>query len=175
MADTRSIVITLKLDNGSSSSTNPSETTDTSTVESEMDKNNALKSMAWALSVRAVEAAANEVIAWAEYEWDKQLSLTDDYVGQRWKRIATTQISRGISAISSIGSMTAWGASVAGPAGAAIGATLGTAISIASIARSNIQGKEQQDIHIRQMEAQLGFTRSRAGWSTQVGSIGEDL
>lgn len=174
MADTRSIVITLKLDNGSSS-TNPTETTDTSTVESEMDKNNALKSMAWALSVRAVEVAANEVIAWAEYEWDKQLSLTDDYIGQRWKRIATTQISRGISAISSVASMTAWGAAAGGSVGAAIGAGLGVTMSIASMARSNIQGKEQQDIHIRQMEAQLGFTRSRAGWSTQAGSIGEDL
>ena len=91
------------------------------------------------------------------------------------KNIALMQINRATSAVSTIGSMTASGASVGGWVGAIIGAFIGTVTAGAGIIRSNIQGQEQQDIALRQMDAQLQFTRSRAGWSLQAASIGEDL
>lgn len=173
-ADNRSIVITLKLQNEETSDTDISNQTNTSGAESKSDKNKTAKAAYAAMAIQAGQTALNEVTAWAEYYWNRELTLNDDYVGQRNKQIALTQINRGISAISTIGSFTALGAQ-AGPIGAAIGAVVGTVVASASIIRSNVQGKDQQDIAIRQMEAQLDFTRSRAGWSLQAASIGEDL
>ena len=172
MADNRSVVITLKLDSNASEETKP---TDTSTVKQSTDKNGSMKAVAAFAVAQMAQLAASELVAWGEYYQNKELTLSDDYIGQRNKNIATTQINRAVSAISTIGSMTATGAMTGGWVGAIIGAAIGTATTIAGIARSNIQGQEQQDIMLRQMDAQLGFTRSRAGWSLNAGSIGEDL
>ena len=173
MADNRSIVITLKLDNGSEDSNDISEQTNTNT--SKGDKDSTAKAVAKFAVAQSMQVVASEVINWAEYYWDRKLTLTDDYVGQRNKQIALTQINRGIGTFTSIGSMTAAGAAVGHGIGAAIGFLIGTATQIASITRSNLQGRDQQNILLRQIEAQLDFTRSRAGWSTQAASIGEDL
>ena len=173
MADNRSIVITLKLDGGAEEN-DTSQQTDTKQVADKNDKGKKAKAAYKALSIQAGTVALNEVTSWAEYYWNKELMLNDDYIGERNKNVALTQINRGISALSTIGSFTALGAS-AGPWGAAIGAVIGTVVAGAGIVRSNVQGKEQQDIMLRQMDAQLSFTRSRAGWSTNAGSIGEDL
>lgn len=174
MADNRSVVITLKLQNDTGDETDVSNQTSTKNAESKNDKNSKAKAAYKAMAIQATSIALNEVTAWAEYYWNKELTLTDDYIGQRNKNIAMSQINKGISALTTIGSFTALGAA-AGPWGAAIGAVVGTAVAAVGIARSNIQSKEQQDIQIRQMNAQLEFTRSRAGWSTQAASIGEDL
>lgn len=171
--DNRAIVITLKLDSQSDEqNNNPTNTTQT---KQSTDKDSKAKAVAVFAATQVIETIASEVVAWAEYNWDRTLKLNDDYVGQRNKNIAITQINKAVGAISTIGSMTAAGASIGGAAGAIVGAILGTATTVAGIARSNLQGQDQQDIALRQMNAQLQFTRSRAGWSTQAASIGEDL
>lgn len=174
MADNRSIIITLKVDDSGVGETDISNQVDTSKKEASTNSDHSAKAAAKALAIQAVGIAANEATAWAEYYWNRELTLNDDYVGQRSKQIALTQINRGISLVSTIGSSTAAGAAF-GPAGAIIGAVLGTVTAIAGIARSNIQGQDQQNIMLRQINAGLDFTRSRAGWSTTAASIGEDL
>lgn len=172
MADNRSIVITLKLDD------NDDETVEKETklekTSSENDKSKTAKATFTALAFQASELVTSEIVNWAEYYWNRELTLEDDYVGQRNKTIALTQINRAVSAVTTIGTFTAMGAK-AGPIGAAVGALLGVATVGAGIVRSNIQGQDQQNIMLRQMDAQLGYTRSRAGWSLQAASIGEDL
>lgn len=171
-ADNRSVVITLKLEDEDSGSSNP---TDTSSSKSKNDKNGKAKAIAAFAVAQTSELVAREAISWGEYYWNKELTLNDDYIGQRNKNIAISQINAGVSALSTVGSMTATGAMVGGWVGAIVGAVVGTVTAAAGIIRSNVQGREQQDIQIRQMNAQLDFTRSRAGWSLNAGSIGEDL
>lgn len=173
--DNRSIVITLKIDNGGFEAIDTSNQTSTTKVSNDTDKNSTAKAVAGYAVAQTMQVVANEALSWAEYYWNRELTLNDDYIGQRNKRIAMTQINRTISAVSGVVSATASGAAVGGWIGAIVGFVIGTGTQIAGIARSNIQGQQQQDIMLRQMDAQLQFTRSRAGWSTQAASIGEDL
>lgn len=174
-ADNRSITITLKLTGEESGGSNvdTSAQTNTSSFVGE-DKNSTTKAFAKYAVGQVANVVTSEVIAWAEYYWNRELSLNDDYIGQRNKQIAMTQINRGIGFAGSIFASTVAGSSF-GPGGAVIGALIGTATAIANVARSNLQGKLDQDISLNQMNAQLSFTRSRAGWSTNAASIGEDL
>lgn len=171
-ADNRSVVITLRLEQ--TSDADVGNQVDTESVSQKNDKDSSGKAAYKAMAMQALNVALSEVTSWAEYYWNRELALDDDYIGQRNKRVILTQISRASSAAATVGSFALIG-SAAGPAGAVIGALLGTAVAASGIARSNIQGKDQQDIQIRQMNAQLQFTRSRAGWSLQAASIGEDL
>lgn len=170
--DNRSIVITLKLDSGDSEAEQNPTNTEGKKQSSDKDKGKAIAAFA---VIQGVELVASEIVSWAEYYWNKDLTLNDDYVGQRNKRIATTYINRAVSDVTTIGSSIAAGAAVGQGIGAIVGAVIGVSKVISSTVRSNIQGQEQQDIAIRQMDAQLQFTRSRAGWSLNAASIGEDL
>jgi len=174
MADNRAITITLKLES-EKEDLDAQKSVNTSSTAAKEDNDSTAKAIAAFAVSQAAQTVASEVVAWAEYEWNKELTLNDDYIGQREKNIALAQINRGISVVSGIASATASGAAVGGWIGAIIGFAIGTGTQIAGIARSNIQGQEQQSIHIRQMDAQLDFTRSRAGWSTEAASIGENL
>lgn len=170
--DSRSIVITLKLEDSEGQESNPTNTQETSNSS---DNNRTGKALAVFAVGKSIEIAVNEVVAWADYNWNKELTLNDDYIGQRNKNIALMQINRAVSAISTVGSSIAGGAMLGGIPGAIVGGVLGVAKVVSSTLRGNIQAQEQQNIMIRQMDAQLEFTRSRAGWSTRAGSIGEDL
>lgn len=171
--DNRSVVITLKLDQGNGDSNDVSNQVNIGSKKD--DKDSTAKMVAKYAVAQVASIATSEMVSWGEYYWNRQLTLTDDYVGQRNKQIAITQINRGINLVSSIGSSVIAGAAVGGVAGAIVGGIVGAATQIASITRSNLQGQDQQNIHLRQMNAQLDFTRSRAGWSLQAASIGEDL
>lgn len=171
--DNRSIVITLKLDSNENEVDN--KPTDTSGAQTKNDKDSSAKAVAKFAAIQSAQVATGEIVSWAEYYWNRELILNDDYVGQRNKNIALTQINRAVSAVGTIGSMTASGAAVGGAAGAIVGAVVGTLTVASGIIRSNIQGADQQNIALKQMDAQLQFTRSRAGWSLQAASIGEDL
>ena len=170
--DNRSIVITLKLESDSEP-TDTSNQTNTDTKKGDKDGSN--KALAMYAAKEIASLVTSEVVNWAEYYWNRELTLTDDYVSQRNKTIITTQINRGISAISGVVSSTASGMALGGPLGALIGFAIGASTQVASIVRSNLKGRDQQNIMLRQMNASLDFTRSRAGWSLQVASIGEDL
>jgi hypothetical protein len=173
-ADNRSVVITLRLEQ-SKEETDVSEQVDTSSAASNNDKGSSSKAVAAWAAVQLVETVSSEVVSWVEYYWDRNLQLSDDYIGQRNKNIAITQISRIANKWSTIANSSAQGAMLGGAGGAVAGFVVGMLKSEAAIARSNIQGMDQQNILLRQLEAQLQFTRARAGWSLNAGSIGEDL
>lgn len=185
--DNRSIVITLKLDKGATEDTdisaqtgsvNASGASTNTTGGGSSGAGATSKGIAIAAAVQftyqVLETAKSETLGWAEYLWNRELMLNDDYIGQRNKQIAMTQINRGMGVVSSVG-QGALAGSAFGPIGAIVGAAIGLATSAAGIARSNIQAQDQQNIALRQMNAQLDFTRSRKGWSLQAASIGEDL
>lgn len=122
-----------------------------------------------------VVSVINEATAWGMYEWDKNLALNDDYIGQRTKRIAVEQISKAAGMAGTVFNMAASGAMIGGPWGAVIGAALGVTQVASSTIRENLIGQEQQNISLAQMEASLNYTRRRVGWSSVAASIGEDL
>lgn len=169
----RAITITLKLDGSGDDDNNTENQTNTATKKD--DKDGTAKAIASFAVVQSLQVVASEAVAWAEYYWNRELTLNDDYVGQRNKNIAISQINKGISVVSKIGTMAATGAMVGGPWGAVIGAVVGAGASALEMARTTKQTMEQQDIAIRQMDAQLSYTRQRAGWSLEAASIGEDL
>lgn len=188
MADNRSVTITIKLvkeedktdttqQTGSTGATSSMAPTSSASSESGGNSNSTASSaLGWAaMAIRFGKYALNTGIEWVEYAWNRNLQITDDYIGQRWKRNTTTQINRAISYAGTIGSYTAQGAAAGGPLGAAVGAILGSIQVTSEIAKSNFQGYDQQMLAIKNMTAQLEFTRSRAGWSTHAASIGEDL
>ncbi|MBQ2174962.1 MAG: hypothetical protein II453_07845, partial [Alphaproteobacteria bacterium] len=82
--DNRSIVITLKLDSGKDSSQG-SNPTNTEATQQESDNGSTAKAVAAFAVTQVVQVAANEAVAWAEYYWDRELTLSDDYIGQRNK------------------------------------------------------------------------------------------
>ena len=174
MADNRSVTITLRLDENSNQS-NVSNQTNTNKVKNDTDNDSQSKAIAAFAVAQLAEMATTEIVGWAEYYWNRELTLNDDYIGQREKNIALTHINSAISRVSNIATATAQGAMIGGPIGAAIGFLIGAGTQAASIARSNAQGQDQQNIQIMQLNAQLDFTRSRAGWSTKAASIGENL
>ncbi len=173
-ADSRSIVITLKLEESSRKETDTNNQTSESAISESSDNDSSSKIVATMAVQRCIQVAVSETTSWIDYYWNQELSLTDDYIGQRKKSIATTQINRVASSAVTIASTTALGAK-AGPVGAIVGFVVGVVAEVATTIRSNVQGQQQQDIQIAQMNASLSFTRSRVGWSTTAASIGEDL
>lgn len=175
MADTRSITITLKLDKSNEEPNTSNQTQTSGGKTEENDKGSSAKAVATYTAIQVGQLAVSEVIAWGEYYWNRELMLNDDYIGQRNKQIAMTQVNRAINVVSNIGSGIASGAAIGGWVGAIIGGVISTVSSVAGIVRSNVQGQDQQSISLKMMDTQLGFTRARAGWSTEAASIGEDL
>lgn len=173
-ADNRSIVITLKLKTEESEASVDNQT-DTEKVAAAGDNDSAKKAAYAGLAIRAAATLGNEVAGWAEYYYNQDLQLEDDYIGQRNKQIATTHINRAASSVGRIGSWTAQGAMAGGWVGAIVGFVIGTTFEVANVGHSNAKGRQQQEIQIRQLNAQMNYTRSRAGWSLQAASIGEDL
>ena len=177
--DNRNITITLKNEsngvNSSASSLNVSSKTSTSSSQSESNNNSSIIGACAYMAVQAGEAVANELISWGDYKIDKYMNLHDDYIGQRNMNVAQHYINGAVSAGSTIASMTATGAAMGGWIGAIVGAVVGTGIAISRSHRSNVQGNDQQEMALKQLDLQLQYTRRRAGWSLTAASIGEDL
>ena len=115
---------------------------------------------------RAVNETISQVSEMALYSIEKHLSLTDDYVGQRYLKAGKEVISKTMS----MGSSIMAGAVMGGVVGAIVGAVL----SLSSMAFDIFKNYDQQNIMIRQMDAQLSYQRQRAGYSLTSGSIGEN-
>lgn len=110
----------------------------------------------------------------AEYEINKWFNLNDDYIGQRNLTAAKNIIGRAKSAATSIVAGIMVGASVGGHVGAIAGGVLAAAQQVAALVTDIAQNYDQQNIRIRQMDAQLQFSRQRVGFSLTSGRIGGD-
>lgn len=105
---------------------------------------------------------SREALQIADYAIETKFRLTDDYIGQRNYNIAKSFISKGAILVA--------GAITGGPVGLAMAAVY-TGISTGIEAA---QAQIEQSITIANMNAQLDFTRVRAGYSLVAGSVGEN-
>lgn len=127
---------------------------------------------------RAAQHAANVVVqqTWSfvksevrkvvNYEINKWFTIKDDYIAQR----SLTNAMNVISKTKDITVAIAGGFVAAGAAGAtvlAIGSLVSLGIDIA-------QNYDQQNLKLKQMEAQLKYQRDRVGYSLTSGRIGEN-
>lgn len=167
MPDTKNIVITLKYEGETTSNVEDKAKQDKVDPALKNNQDSSDGGAAKAIAIQAGERVLNEITSLAEYEWNKSLNLSDDYIGQRQKQVAMQCVNTTISTISTVGSF----AAIGGP----IGAVVGLLVSGVSLGKQIWQNYDQENIRLRQMDAQLSYTRARAGWSTNAASIGEDL
>lgn len=114
---------------------------------------------------KAYDIVKEDVKRVASYEIQKWTNLNDDYIAQRNLTTATNVISRAKSSATAI-----IGASMVNP-------VLGVVVAIGQIATLAIdiwQNYDQQNILLRQLDANLSFNRVRAGFSLTSNSIGDN-
>lgn len=129
--------------------------------------NTLLSSSTAVLLHEAYNYAKQEVLQVASYETNKYFNLHDDYIGQRNLTIAKNVISKGMGMATTIAS----GFMMGGAIGGAI-ALVGTATALGV---EIYQNYDQENIRIRQTNAQLAYSRMRSGYSLTSQSIGENL
>lgn len=130
------------------------------------DRSN-LSSMSTILLHEAYRYAKQDIMKVAQYELSKYFNLRDDYIGQRNMNVAKNVISKTVG----MGTAVAGGFMVGGP----IGATIAAVGTMATLGIEIAQNYDQENIRLRQMNAQLSYSRQRAGYSLTSDSIGEDL
>ena len=115
---------------------------------------------------QAYKQLRGSIISNADYLINRHFNLTDDYIGQRNYNITKNIISkvRG-TALGVVAGFT-----TGGPVGAAITAAMSIGLTAIDIAKNF----DEQNIMLRQMDAQLEYTRQRAGYSLTSGSVGEN-
>lgn len=159
MADTREIVITIK---GSGETTTQTDKPDNPNPK---DSSNIKKSTSILLN-QTYQRLKSEISSEVNYEIDKHFRLSDNYIGQRNFNNAKQVINKAVS----FGTSIATGFAIGGPVGA-VGAFV---VQTISLGIDIYQNYDQENINLRQMEAQLSYTRERAGYSLTSGSIGEN-
>lgn len=170
MADTRGIDINLYVTdktNGDGDDNAPILPKPTPKETSKGSDKSNLTSATTILLHEAYNYAKQEITQIASYEVSKYFNLKDDYIGQRNLSIAKNIISKGASIGTAIASGFATGGIIGG-AVAIVGTTASLGIEIA-------QNYDQENIRLRQMNAQLEYSRQRAGYSLTSGSVGENL
>ena len=119
-----------------------------------------------AVFTKAFKQVRKQLEEMAIYGINRHLQLTDDYITQRYLQAGVNIISKAIS----MGTTIMAGASVGGPVGAVVGAV----VAVADLTFDIIKNYDQQNIMLRQMDAQLSYQRQRAGYSLTSGRIGEN-
>ena len=121
-----------------------------------------------ALAVTALQNIGNSVknvtIGYATYAINRNFKLTDNYLGQQNLNIAKSIAGK----FEKIGMATASGAMMGGGVGAI------AALVVSTITTAIETGFDVWNIQLRQMDAQLQYSRQRAGYSLTAGSIGEN-
>ena len=107
---------------------------------------------------------AQDIYNMAIYHYEKEWALNDDYQSQRNCTVALNIISKSTS----IATNAYIGLSVGGP----IGLGLAVVASGVELGFEIYKNLDQQNIKIKQLDAQLEYTRVRAGYSTTDESIG---
>lgn len=108
--------------------------------------------------------SVQDIYNMAIYHFEKEWSLTDDYQSQRNCTIALNVISKSIS----VATNAFIGLSVGGVAGLAV-SVVASGVDLGFEIYKNL---DQQNIKIKQMDAQLEYTRVRSGYSITDESIG---
>jgi hypothetical protein len=166
MADTRGIevnlVVTEKIDDGSDKP--KPKTPKRKTAKSD---NTNIEATTSVLLHEAYNYAKQTITEIASYEVNKYFNLSDDYQTQRNVTIAKNVISKATG----MGTAIASGFKMGGAVGGAI-AIVG---SVASLGVEIAQNYDQERIKLNQANAQLSYSRLRAGYSLVSDSVGENL
>jgi hypothetical protein len=160
MAELRRVEIIIKDKSQKQPAIVPNENPD---ADAKNDTDESVKAIIATSTLRKLGAEAREVAA---YSFNRQFTLNDDYIGQRNMGIALSILSKSAS----LGQAALTGFMFGGP----VGAVIGGAISVASTGVQIWENYDQQSIKLRQLDAQLSYSRVRAGYAIVAGSIGED-
>lgn len=166
MAEIREVVIKIKGEEGKKE-----VTTKTNEKTKKVDTMDALTSIVYN---QAFSHLKSEFISELNYEINKHFVLTDDYVGQRKVTALKNIASRALSIGTSIVSGAKAGSMVLPGVGTAVGAITMAVVSAINLGVDIYQNYDQANISLRQQNAQLDFTRERAGYSLTSGSVGEN-
>lgn len=178
MADSRKVVIEIvgKSEDSSKPGANMSEPVKTESGFSSFSNSSNVGVATAVFAVKeSLQTVSSLVADMVVYEFNKSFALNDDYIGDRNKNFALKIMSQTSNTITTTLSMAAQGAMIGGPVGAVVGAAVGFIGSMASNAIQTSHAMDSQNIMLNKMDAQMSFTRQRAGWSVNAASIGEDL
>ena len=126
-----------------------------------------------ALAYKAFKNTVSQVKTIATYEIDKSFTLSDDFESKRDFHIALSILEKAGNVATSTfaGAMLGSGG---GPVGTIVGAVVGFVGGVGNEVTSVYKAYNQQDITMKQRNEQLKYTRQRAGFSLESGSIGEN-
>lgn len=168
MADTKGIEVNLVITEKQGDTDTPS-VPKPSTPESKpaSQDNTNLNATTSVLLHEAYNYAKQTITQIASYEINKYFNLSDDYQTQRNVTIAKNVISKA----------TGMGTAIAGGfvAGGAVGGAIAIVGSVASLGVEIAQNYDQERIKLNQANAQLSYSRLRAGYSLVSDSVGENL
>lgn len=184
MAETREVVVTIKshslggtqppagspASGGGADQPQSPEISQTNNVSTEArDSQHAMTTIAVQLGEKAIQEAVSFAISEIDYRIQRGFYLKDDYIGQRNYSIAKSQITNAAS------SAFAMGAALMTGNPAIIGMTaIAQGVKAVRNITQYVHAIEMQDFQIKQLDANLQFNRTRAGYSLTAGSIGEN-
>lgn len=183
MADTREVVVTIRSQSlgggqpaGSPASSNATqgpqapEVGEGNSVSTEAQtKSQAMTTIAVQLGEKALHEAVQFSLSEIDYHIQRSFYLKDDYIGQRNYSIAKAQITNAASSAFALGAALMTGNPVA------IGMTvIAQGVKAIRNITEYVHAVEMQDLQIKQLDANLQFNRTRAGYSLTAGSIGEN-
>ena len=151
--DTRTIKVVITSKDDKAKNPNPEKKSE---EEKEEGRGQWQRLGSW-LAHQAFNTVKSQIEAEANYEISRYFTIYDDVAGERNLAMAKAYINH-----------------IAGPVGGFAGAMLAGSVAGVGMALEARRALEQQDLRIAQAEAQLGYTRQRAGWSLTAGSIGEN-
>lgn len=123
---------------------------------------------------RAARQLKGTVISELKYQQNKYYNMQDDYLGKQNMDIALNVLEKVWSVGINIYAGAKLGLKLGGGYGAAAGAIIAAGVSTVQTYQQVAHNYEQERIRLNQMQAQLDFTRQRAGYSLTAGSIGEN-
>lgn len=126
------------------------------------------------LIYRAAKQLKGTIISEIKYQQNKYYSLQDDYLGQQNMEIALNVVEKVWSVGLNIYTGAKLGYKLGSGYGAVAGAVIAAGVSTVQTYQQVAHNYEQERIKLNQMQAQLDFTRQRAGYSLTAGSIGEN-
>lgn len=174
MAETRSITITIRQAKGVAPTPETPRPEGSREVEKRAVSMNGPTVAASVLFNQLYQAGKQAVVSEARYQVERYFDVNDDYVGKRNLEEAMSALGASFSfASAAVAGATAM--SGAGPLGMAAGATVGLIATGIGKAVDISQRLDAQRLEIEKADAQLAFSRQRAGWSLTAGSIGEGL
>lgn len=170
MAEKSEVVIRIKNEQLTSSTVGDNQRIDSSDVTGSKKNEAANSSIKSAFVLSQIQGAARSLanlgVDMVMYRVNRNLTLSDNYLAQQDMEIALNVFSTVKSAAMSV----VGGAMVAGPWGAIAMA----AVKVAQTGVNIYKNYDQENLRIKAMDAQLDFSRQRAGYALTAGSRGED-